>query len=142
MKKILSLALVAVMFLTSLVITANAAATPFGTVVELPHTDTVPNMDEALPDDSWGKTIIHVDGKTANAGITQYKPSGKVKQDLSFDLYGMWDEENIYLCFTSPDTDFRGGLRFWWGDGVQMVIYPGIIDISYCNGVSTGWTSK
>ena len=25
---------------------------------------------------------------------------------------------------------------------MQMVIYPGIIDISYCNNVSTGWVSK
>ena len=141
MKKIVSLALVAVMLLASLVISANAA-TPFGTVVEIPVASDVPSMEYALPDASWGEKVIHIDKNSPNAGITQYKPSGKVKENLSFDLYGRWTDTTLYLCFVSPDTDFRGNLRFWWGDGVQMVIVPGIVDISYCNGVSMGWTNK
>ena len=141
MKKIISLALAFLMLASMLVITANAKD-PLGTVIELPHTDKAPSMADALPDASWGKVLVHVDKNTKNAGITQYKPSGKVKQDLSIDLYGMWDKDFVYLCFTSPDPDFRGGLRFWWGDGLQMVIVPGIVDVSYCNHTDTGWTNK
>lgn len=144
MKKILSFVLVAMMLLSSLVIVTNAA-TPFGTVVEIPHSDKAPSMADALPDASWGDVIIHVDKNTKNAGITQYKEPtkcGEVKQDLAFDLYGMWTDDTLYLCFTSPDPDFRGGLQYWWGDCFQMVILPGIYDISYCNGVATGWTTE
>lgn len=144
MKKILSFVLVAVMLLSSLVIVTNAA-TPLGTVVEIPYSDKAPSMADALPDASWGESLIHVDKNSANAAITQYKQGGnygKVKDNLEFDLYGMWTEDTLYLCMTSPDPDFTGGLQYWWGDCFQMILFPGIVDISYCNGAATGWTDK
>ena len=145
MKKILSFALAVLMLASMLVITANAKD-PFGTVVEIPYADKAPSMADALPDASWGTKLIHVDKNSKNAGITQYKPVGgvygKVKQDLSFDVYGVWTNDTLYLCFTSPDPDFRGGLRYWWGDGFQITLFPGIADISYCNSATAGLTSK
>ena len=140
MKRIISAALVCVMLISALCISVGAAE-PFGTVLEIPHSDKAPSMDNALPDESWGKALAHVDKNTANAGITQYKKSGTVKQDLSFDVYGVWTDDTIYLCFTSPDKDLRGKKNFWHGDGIQMIIYPGIIDISARNTVATGWKS-
>ena len=143
MKKVLSIILVAIMLSSMLILPTNAKEKePFGTIVEIPKADAVPHMTYANVDETWGEPLIHIDGTSENAGITQYKRSGNVKQDLSFDLYGRWTDNIIYLCFVSPDPDFRGQKQFWWGDGVQMVIYPGIIDISYCNNVSTGWVSK
>jgi len=141
MKKILSVVLALVMAASMLAVSVSAA-TPFGTVIEVEKTSTAPSMADALPDASWGDKIITVNKNTENAAITQYKTKGgKVKQDLSFDLYAKWTEDTLYLCFVSPDPDPMGGIRFWWGDGIQMVIYPGIIDICYLSG-EPGWTTK
>ena len=83
MKKIISMALVAVMLVSLLAVTASAAKDPFGTIVEVPYTTTAPDMSDALPDASWGEKLIHVDKNTKNAGITQYKPKGTVKKSIA-----------------------------------------------------------
>ena len=139
MKKIISIVLAALL-LSALLVIPTPAAEPNGTLVEIPYTDKAPSMDDALPDASWGDALLHIDKKSPNTGITQYKKSGKVKQDLSLDLYARWTDSGLYICLTSPDPDFRGGLRFWWGDGVQMIVYPGIVDVSYNNGQI--WSSR
>ena len=142
MKKTLSLILAVMMLASVLVITVNAQD-PYGTIVEIPYSATAPSMDDAAPDESWGAPIIHIDKNSKNAGFTQYKHPDKevpdVKHDLSFDLYAKWTDEAMYLCFTSPDPDMVGGPTWFSGDVFQLVVYPGVIDISYCNGVSTGW---
>ena len=143
MKKILSLALALVMLASMLVVTVNAVE-PFGTIVEVPYSATAPSMDAASPDASWGEKIITVDKNTPNAAITQYIQRGvpDVRQDITFDLYAKWTDLGLYLCFVSPDPDIVGGPNYYSGDGFQLAVYPGILDISYCNGVSTGWTDQ
>ena len=142
MKKVISVMLVALMLATLLGITAYAKEDkPFGTVVELPYTQKAPDMNESALDSSWGKPLVHIDKKSPNTGILQPDERSRLlKDDLSFDLYGMWDDSAIYLCYVCPDTEMYGGVLYYTGDNLQMVLFPGIIDISYCNGVSTGWT--
>ncbi len=145
MKKVISILLCAMMLVSALVLTVNAEKKPFGTVVEIPYSKTAPSMKEALPDSSWGNVITHIDGSSPNAGITRYigghDAVDLVKRDLQFDLYAMWTDTALYLCYVSPDPDFCGDANEWRGDGIQMVVYPGILDVSYCNNVSTGWTT-
>ena len=146
MKKIISLALAALMLVSVLVISVSAK-NPYGTVVEVPYSATAPSMEAAAPDASWGKVITHVDKNTKNAGLIDYVNSyahntlPKVRQDLSFDFYAKWTDKALFLCFVSPDNEITGAIDWYAGDGIQMVIYPGITDVSYCNNVSCGWTT-
>ncbi len=148
MKKFVSFILVCAMLTAMFIIPVNAAKDPFGTVVEVPYTKTAPSMEAAAPDASWGDKIITVDKNTKNAGLIDYVNSyanntvPKVRDDIKFDLYARWTDTTLYLCFVSPDKEITGAMDWYAGDGIQMVVYPGIMDVSYCNNVSCGWTNE
>ena len=136
MKKIVSMALIAIMLVSLLTVTASAAKDPFGTVVEIKYTTTAPSMDDALPDASWGEKIVHVDKNSPNAGITEYSnphdhTGVKVDQTINMDVYGCWTDDTLYLCFTSPDKYIAGGAEEHRGDGFQLDMVYGIVDFCH-----------
>ena len=121
------------------IIPVNAAKekAPFGTVVEAQYTTTAPDMSErAYPDATWGEPVIHIDSKSPNTAVTDYmkgrgETTVETDRTLSFDAYMKWTDSALYLCFTSPDNFVRGAVDPVRGDGFQIDIVYGIMDMSH-----------
>ena len=132
MKKVISTALAMIMLVSMFAVSANAAKGPYGTVVEAKYSENAPDMSAALPDDSWGEKVAHITGETENAAVVSYHTNiGKVREDLSCDVYMKWNNENLYLCFVSPDDDIRGATSHHTGDGILMDMVFGGVDMSH-----------
>ena len=133
-------ALTVLMALTVLLIMAVAANAAVGTVIYCMKTDKAPNMEEI--DDSWGEPAIYVTKDSPNAELakywTQYNdtaenkhsgtgPQGRTTiepEDSDFWLYTVYDDENIYLAFKTPDYHISGSEEKHRGDGIHLWLQP------------------
>ena len=95
------------------------------TVITSDKTTSVPNMNSAISAAVWGEPVTHVDKDTYNATLFRY--NADVPQDVSMDIYTLWDDTNLYIGVVSADDDLRGGAGtdFWTGDGIQFKISSG-----------------
>ena len=125
MKKIISILTISII----IVLFAVAAEAAVGTVIYAYKTETPPNMNEI--DDSWGKPAIHVDKNTPNAELVNFwekeKPGsrpGVFPEDSDFDVYMVYDKNNIYFALRSHDDQISGGVSLHRGDGVHFWLQP------------------
>ncbi len=148
MKKLLALALVALMAAATVVpMSAGTAVEP----VDALYFDEAPEIDGVITAEEWGEPTV-----SAGEGGDAFYQTDKTKADISMDIYLRWDEEKFYIGVVSPDKDGQsiqaGEGSTWNGDAIQFRLDPkgsnstgdknAPFDNSYVPNISCGWLSN
>ena len=95
-----------------------------GTLVEAQRAPAGVDVESPITEESWGKPTISIDKNSANAAKWMHNVSSM--EDLEMDIYFRWDQEYLYIGVVSPDSDVRGAVKAWEGDGIQFKICSGL----------------
>ncbi|HHT94203.1 MAG TPA: hypothetical protein GXZ66_11980 [Clostridiaceae bacterium] len=82
-----------------------------------------PTIDGTISAEEWGDPTVK--------GIKHGEPSNAIakdsSQDITFDVWVRWDDNNVYIALQTPDEkliNLNTGELMWNGDAVQLEVDP------------------
>ncbi len=76
--------------------------------------DTAPNFSAPITSETWGGVAQRISSSEKNCVLYNCNATA---EDVTAEMYYVYDEEYFYVGMVSPDSDVAGGNQWWGADG-------------------------